>query len=91
MAVVLLASDTAFNFAASRETTAEVLGFTLLLGLSTLPGIAVYFLPALLARSTHQRRRIFWLNLLLGWTILGWLGAFLWAILSPPVQAGKAT
>jgi hypothetical protein len=83
MAVVLLASNTAFNFATSRETTAEVLGFTLLLGLSTLPGMA--------ARSTHQRRRIFWLNLLLGWTILGWLGAFLWAILSPPVQAGKAT
>ena len=43
--------------------------------------LALYFLPALIgaAREHHNRWAIFWLNLFLGWTILGWIAAFIWA------------
>jgi hypothetical protein len=47
-----------------------------------LPGIllllSVYFLPAILAwfRKTPHLMNIFLLNLLLGWTIVGWVIAF---------------
>ena len=41
-----------------------------------------YFLPALLAtgRKHHQNGAIFTLNLLLGWTFLGWVAALVWAM-----------
>jgi len=44
--------------------------------------LVVYFLPAVVARSYHVRRSgaILALNFLLGWTFLGWVGAFVWAI-----------
>ncbi len=28
---------------------------------------------------------VFWVNLLLGWTIVGWLAAFIWAVVEKPV------
>lgn len=41
-----------------------------------------YFIPALIAsrRKHHQRTAIFLLNLLLGWTFLGWVGALVWSV-----------
>ena len=46
--------------------------------------IALYFSPAIAA--AHRRRAnlmsIFLLNLFLGWTILGWVGALVWAYLA---------
>jgi len=43
--------------------------------------VAMYFLPAIIA---HQRRQvssgaIFLVNLLLGWSIIGWIVCFAWA------------
>lgn len=40
-----------------------------------------YFLPSFVALVRHNRQAlaIFMLNLLLGWTVLGWIGAFVWA------------
>ena len=40
-----------------------------------------YFLPAAVARLLrHERTRsILMLNLLLGWTVIGWIFAFVWA------------
>jgi uncharacterized membrane protein YqaE (UPF0057 family) len=40
-----------------------------------------YFIPACIgyARGQHQRAAILVLNLLLGWTLLGWVGALIWA------------
>lgn len=35
-------------------------------------------------RRHHNRQAILVLNLLLGWTILGWVGALTWAITRPP-------
>lgn len=44
-------------------------------------GAVVYFLPMMVAigRRHHQVGAIIILNLLLGWTLLGWIGALVWA------------
>lgn len=44
-------------------------------------GLALYFLPWLVARGRdhHQAGAIAMLNLLLGWTVLGWVAALIWA------------
>lgn len=41
-----------------------------------------YFLPALIAyhRVHPKTRAVFFVNLLLGWTVLGWIGALVWAV-----------
>lgn len=41
-----------------------------------------YFLPAFIAfrREHHNRMAILVLNLLLGWTFLGWVGALIWSL-----------
>lgn len=49
--------------------------------LAILFGIAMYFLPAIVA---HHRQHvssgaIFLTNLLLGWSIIGWIVCFAWA------------
>jgi hypothetical protein len=43
--------------------------------------ILVYLAPAFIAsaRGHHQTMAIFVLNLFLGWTLLGWVGALVWA------------
>jgi threonine/homoserine/homoserine lactone efflux protein len=43
--------------------------------------ISLYFLPVTIAinRNHHNAKAIGALNLLLGWTILGWFFAFVWA------------
>jgi hypothetical protein len=48
--------------------------------------IALYFLPALIAngRRAQSYNAILVLNLLLGWTILGWIGAICWALAGDP-------
>ena len=44
--------------------------------------ILVYLAPAFIAstRGHHQTMAIFVLNLFLGWTLLGWVGALVWAV-----------
>lgn len=43
--------------------------------------IGIYFLPGIVAhiRAHHQENAIVLLNLLLGWTLLGWVIALVWA------------
>jgi len=56
----------------------------------------LYFLPAILGRDKSDATGIFLLNLFLGWTLIGWAAAFIWAIASErpiyvryvPVSAG---
>jgi hypothetical protein len=45
--------------------------------------LGLYFLPALIAskRKTEYRSYIVAVNILFGWTVLGWLAALLWAVL----------
>lgn len=45
-------------------------------------GLMIYFLPAFIGRKKNSAVGIFLLNLFLGWTFLGWLGALIWAVSS---------
>jgi Superinfection immunity protein len=44
-------------------------------------GGGIYFLPTIIAvaRQHHNALAIFLLNLLLGWTVLGWVGSLVWS------------
>ena len=59
-------------------------------------GLALYFLPTIIAQQRKHRSLggIFVLNLLLGWSLLGWIGALVWALSNPQpvviVQNGPA-
>lgn len=48
-------------------------------------GALLYLLPALIAAHRHHKSKIaiFALNLLLGWALIGWVGALVWALTSP--------
>ena len=43
----------------------------------------IYFLPAIMAfhRNHHNKLAILVLNLFLGWTFLGWVGALIWSFM----------
>jgi len=43
---------------------------------------AVYLLPWIIAagRDHDRRSAIFWLDVLLGWTVLGWIAALVWSL-----------
>ena len=45
--------------------------------------VGIYLFPALVAsaRSKRQANAIFVLNLLTGWTALGWIVAMVWAVM----------
>jgi hypothetical protein len=46
-----------------------------------LAGGFVYLIPAIIASCNHKRNEqaIFVLNLLAGWTVIGWIVAMVWA------------
>jgi hypothetical protein len=48
--------------------------------------LAFYFLPCIIAnaRGTKSQGGIFVLTLLLGWTLIGWLLAAIWAVTESP-------
>jgi hypothetical protein len=39
----------------------------------------MYFLPTIVGRDKSDAGLIFAVNLLLGWTVVGWIVAFIWA------------
>lgn len=43
----------------------------------------LYFLPTLIAflRKHKNKLAIFLLNLLLGWTVLGWVASLIWSVM----------
>ena len=51
--------------------------------------VAIYMLPTLIAYGRdHPRRSLIGLvNIVFGWTLLGWLAVFVWALVGP----GEAT
>jgi hypothetical protein len=59
-------------------------------------GILLYFLPTIIGRHKRDVMGIFVVNLLLGWTVIGWIIALIWACSSEsyvpvryvPVPAG---
>lgn len=62
------------------EGSGPVLG-VVVIGLWVL-GLGIYFFPAFIAMVRHHPNAlaIVILNLLLGWTLLGWVGAFVWSV-----------
>lgn len=49
--------------------------------------VVVYLTPTIIAyrREHAQRVAITWTNILLGWTFLGWVAAFVWSLTNPQV------
>jgi hypothetical protein len=45
-------------------------------------GLAIYFIPTVIAavRAIDHGAGVFLLNLVLGWTLIGWVGALIWAL-----------
>ncbi len=41
--------------------------------------LAIYFLPTIVGYHKKNATAIFLLNLLLGWTLVGWVVALVWA------------
>lgn len=60
----------------------------------TLPVVALYCAPGIvaLARGHHNTTAIIALNLLLGWTLLGWVAALVWSFtaITQTASAGDA-
>lgn len=54
--------------------------------------IALYFLPAIiaLANKNPQVQAIYILNLLFGWTVIGWGIALVWAFIVPTQKRNHA-
>jgi hypothetical protein len=44
--------------------------------------IFMYFLPAFVGKDKKNAGAIFMFNLLLGWTVLGWVIALCWAMMN---------
>lgn len=60
--------------------------FSVFMLMAVLAGILFYFLPAFIAfrRQHHNRGAILAVNLLLGWSFIGWVVALIWSLTSPP-------
>lgn len=43
-------------------------------------GLFFYFIPSLLAISKKQAGSVFLINLFLGWSLIGWIVALVWAL-----------
>ena len=54
---------------------------SVILGLTIIAGLCFYFLPTIVAihRGVNCRATIFSVNLIFGWTIVGWLAIVIWA------------
>lgn len=83
------------NFIAQNPTVAnpDAIGGLILLLFLVIGGLWLYFLPGLIAshRKTRYTAGITLLNLFLGWTLLGWVGALIWAVSAQPNTAAQTT
>ena len=50
--------------------------------------VALYFLPAIIGSKKHNATAILLVNLLLGWTVIGWFVALIMALSSTPAPGG---
>ena len=53
--------------------------------------LGIYFLPTIVAGRHHNSGAIFLLNLLLGWTFIGWVIALVWACTKPGPHSSNRT
>jgi len=61
----------------------QMQNFTVLGLLAVILIFTLYFLPSLIAfiRQHKNKLAIFLLNLLLGWTVLGWVVSLVWSVM----------
>ncbi len=61
----------------------QMQNFTVLGLLAVILIFTLYFLPTLIAfiRQHKNKLAIFLLNLLLGWTVLGWVVSLVWSVM----------
>ncbi len=59
----------------------------LLIGFLVVAAAFIYFIPTITGWYKRHRDGIFILNLLLGWTAIGWIAAIIWAVSSPQKEA----
>ena len=52
--------------------------------------VLVYFLPSVVGSRHPQVTAIFALNFLLGWSVIGWVAAFVWACVTPSRAATQS-
>jgi hypothetical protein len=66
----------------SSANLGEVFGKMVLVLVLLGIGLALYFAPTIQAHQNKKKQTtaIFCLNFFLGWTILGWVGAMVWAV-----------
>jgi hypothetical protein len=80
-----------FLYAASREDQAATSGASsgsdqIVVPLLLMGAAALYFLPTFVSVRKRNAGAIFALNLLLGWTLLGWVVALVWALTKDPTE-----
>jgi Superinfection immunity protein len=58
-----------------------------ILGSIILIVLSVYFIPTIIARIRHTKHTslIFSLNLITGWTVVGWIAGVIWAVAAHPL------
>lgn len=49
--------------------------------------VGLYFLPSIIGAQKHNATAILAVNLLLGWTVIGWIVALVWALSERPGPA----
>ena len=74
-----------FDYAVVPDDPASIISAVVFLAVL----LAFYFLPYIIARAKNHpnRRAIFWVTLLLGWSGVGWLVVLIWAIVGQPRTA----
>lgn len=84
IALAVVAAAVAFVYFGEEAIVASMPAVLLWLGFAVvaLAALVVYFLPAVIAMNYRVRRSgaITTMNLLLGWTFIGWALALVWAI-----------
>jgi hypothetical protein len=71
-----------FFFLAATDDGGATIGSAILLLIVLALSLLLYFLPSVIAnrRGHPNRTPIFVVNLLLGWTFLGWVAALVWSL-----------
>ena len=64
----------------------------ILLLLAAILGVNIYFIPAYVVwwRQKKAKWLIFLVNLFLGWTVIGWIGSLVWAVIPDSISTEDA-
>jgi hypothetical protein len=77
------------SLSAVVQADPDTVGAGLSIYLLPILAVLIYFLPTAAAISVGNPyfQAVFWMNLLFGWTVVGWLAALAWGLRRPPVEA----